>query len=106
MEVYNIHRIPSDESFVIFSFFLFPIHSFIQLNMSTRNRMSTTSASKVDHPSLALTESYDEEIAPLLTTIDQSKSLSKYFPDSFFFYFKFEIESLILIQQLIYQQLL
>jgi interferon-induced GTP-binding protein Mx1 len=48
--------------------------------------MSTTSASKVDHPSLALTESYDEEIAPLLTTIDQSKSLSKYFPNSFFLF--------------------
>ncbi|CAF0777811.1 unnamed protein product [Rotaria sp. Silwood1] len=36
--------------------------------------MSTSSASKIDHPSLALTESYDEEIAPLLTTIDQIRN--------------------------------
>ncbi|CAF1050882.1 unnamed protein product [Rotaria sp. Silwood1] len=42
--------------------------------MSSRNRMSTSSASKIDHPSLALTESYDEEIAPLLTTIDQIRN--------------------------------
>ncbi|CAF3969582.1 unnamed protein product [Rotaria sp. Silwood2] len=42
--------------------------------MSTRNRISTSSASKIEHPSLALTESYDEEIAPLLTTIDQIRN--------------------------------
>lgn len=42
--------------------------------MSTRNRISTSSTtSKMERPSLALNESYDEEIAPLLTTIDQSK---------------------------------
>ncbi len=52
--------------------------SFIRLKMSTRNRTSTSSASKIDHPLLALNESYDEEIAPLLTTIDQSKSFRKY----------------------------
>jgi hypothetical protein len=47
--------------------------------MSTRNRISTSSAtSKTDHhPSLALNESYDEEIAPLLTTIDRSKFILK-----------------------------
>jgi hypothetical protein len=45
--------------------------------MSTRNRTSTASASKSDHPSLALSESYDEEIVPLLTTIDRSKFLLK-----------------------------
>lgn len=43
--------------------------------MSTRNRMSTVSATKNDRLSLALNEGYDEEIAPLLTTIDQSKIL-------------------------------
>ncbi len=75
--------------------------------MSTRNRMSTSSATKIDRLSLALNESYDEEIAPLLTTIDQSKSLSNYKNNFFFvkfFYFKFEIELLILIQPLIYQR--
>jgi energy-coupling factor transporter ATP-binding protein EcfA2 len=56
--------------------------------MSTRNRMSTASASRVDHPSLALTESYDEEIAPLLTTIDQSKISFEIFTKYFFFEFQ------------------
>ena len=42
--------------------------------MSTRHRTSTSSATKNGHPSLALAESYDEEIAPLLSTIDHSKS--------------------------------
>ncbi|CAF0979841.1 unnamed protein product [Adineta steineri] len=43
--------------------------------MSTRSRQSTGSVtSKADHPSLALAESYDEEIAPLLTTIDQIRN--------------------------------
>ncbi|UJR37440.1 hypothetical protein I4U23_030143 [Adineta vaga] len=42
--------------------------------MSTRHRLSTASAARVDHPSLALFESYDEEIAPLLTTIDQIRN--------------------------------
>jgi hypothetical protein len=37
--------------------------------------MSTSSATKIDRLSLALNESYEEEIAPLLTTIDQSKVL-------------------------------
>jgi hypothetical protein len=41
--------------------------------MSTRHRISTSSATKIDRLSLALNESYDEEIVPLLTTIDQSK---------------------------------
>lgn len=43
---------------------------------STRHRVSTSSKTDVAHPPpLALTESYDEEIAPLLTTIDRSKVL-------------------------------
>ncbi|CAF4402965.1 unnamed protein product, partial [Adineta steineri] len=43
--------------------------------MSTRSRQSTGSVtSKADHPSLALAESYDDEIAPLLTTIDQIRN--------------------------------
>lgn len=44
--------------------------------MSTRNRTSGSSATaRINNISLALNESYDEEIAPLLTTIDQSKIL-------------------------------
>ncbi|CAF1227948.1 unnamed protein product [Rotaria sordida] len=42
--------------------------------MSTRHRTSTASVSKSDHPALALNESYDEEIVPLLTTIDQIRN--------------------------------
>ena len=42
---------------------------------STRNRTSNPSATKIDRLSLALNESYDEEIVPLLTTIDQSNVL-------------------------------
>jgi interferon-induced GTP-binding protein Mx1 len=42
--------------------------------MSTRNRTSTASATKIDRLSLALNESYEEEIAPLLTTIDQIRN--------------------------------
>jgi hypothetical protein len=61
----------------------------------------------VHHPSLALAESYDIEIAPLLTTIDQSKSsLKTKNPFAYFVYSQSEIELLILIQQLIYQPLL
>ncbi len=73
------------------------IHSqcfaFIQLNMSTRNRMSSSSATKIDRLSLALNESYDEEIAPLLTTIDQSKFLAKYKNQFFFFIFLFQVRN-------------
>ncbi|CAF2079331.1 unnamed protein product [Rotaria magnacalcarata] len=43
--------------------------------MSTRNRISTSSASsKIEHPELALNESYDEAIIPLLTTIDKIRN--------------------------------
>ncbi|CAF2990854.1 unnamed protein product [Rotaria socialis] len=42
--------------------------------MSTRNRVSTSSASKIEHPELALNESYDEAIIPLLTTIDKIRN--------------------------------
>ena len=45
--------------------------------MSTRNRVSTSSGSKTEQPGLALNESYDETIVPLLTTIDQSRFFSK-----------------------------
>lgn len=55
--------------------------------MSTRNRISTSSATKVNNLSLALNESYDEEIVPLLTTIDQSKCLLKY--EVFYFIYWF-----------------
>ncbi len=62
--------------------------------MSTRNRMSTSSATKIDRLSLALNESYDEEIAPLLTTIDQSKSFANH-KNNFFFYkiFLFQVRN-------------
>ncbi|CAF5062923.1 unnamed protein product, partial [Rotaria socialis] len=35
---------------------------------------STSSASKIEHPELALNESYDEAIIPLLTTIDKIRN--------------------------------